>query len=89
MAVAEQGRILVDARKLAEAGDFENASKIAFTVLERAPNSALALHLIGYIYLHVEKPVLAYQFYRRALQVEQKHAEVWNNFGRAADELHL
>lgn len=89
MPIAEQGRILSDARRLAEAGDYENASKIAYTVLERAPNSALALHMLGYIYLQVDKQILAYQFYRRALQIEQRHAEIWNNFGRAADELHL
>lgn len=89
MPIAEQGRILSDARRLAEAGDYENASKIAYTVLERAPNSALALHMLGYIYLQVDKQILAYQFYRRALQIEQRQAEIWNNFGRAADELHL
>jgi tetratricopeptide (TPR) repeat protein len=89
MPIAEQGAILVDARRLAEAGDYESASRVAYQVLERAPNSALALHMLGYIYLQVDKQVLAYQFYRRALQIEQRHAEIWNNFGRAADELHL
>ena len=89
MPASEQNEILRDARKLAEEGDYERASQIAFRVLERAPNSALALHLLGYIYLMVDKQVMAYQFYRRALQVDSRHAEIWNNFGRAADELHL
>jgi len=88
MPMSEQAEVLADARQLAESGDFEKASKIAFSVLERAPNSPMALHMIGYIYLMVDKPVLAYQFYRRALQADARHAEVWNNFGRAADELH-
>ena len=89
MPASEQNAILKDARQLAEEGDYEKASQIAFQVLERAPNSALALHLLGYIYLMVDKQVLAYQFYRRALQVNASQPEIWNNFGRAADELHL
>ena len=70
MPMSEQAEVLADARQLAESGDFEKASKIAFSVLERAPNSPMALHMIGYIYLMVDKPVLAYQFYRRALQAD-------------------
>lgn len=89
MPLGEQNEILRDARNLAEEGDYEGASKIAFQVLERAPNSAMALHLLGYIYLMIDRQVMAYQFYRRALQVDSRHAEIWNNFGRAADELHL
>jgi len=86
--LSEQAAILKDAKELAEAGEYDKAADVAFKVLERAPNSAMALHMLGYIYLMVDRQVLAYQFYRRALQVDSQRAEIWNNFGRAADELH-
>lgn len=76
------------AKELAESSDFEKAVPIIYEVLQRDPNCAPALHLLGYVYLMADKQVFAYQIYRRALQIDARHAEVWNNFGRAADELH-
>ncbi len=76
------------AKELAEAGEYDRAMPLIYEALELDPNCAPALHLCGYVYLMVDKQVFAYQMYRRALQIEQGKAEIWNNFGRSADELH-
>jgi tetratricopeptide (TPR) repeat protein len=84
----EQMELLKPAKELVDAGKYDEAMPLLYQLLERMPNSAAALHMIGYVYLMADKQPFAYQMYRRALQIEPNRAEIWNNFGRAADELH-
>lgn len=74
-------------RDLSEAGDIDNAYRIADAHLKRNPESPAWMMAMTHILLQAEKPVVAYTMARRTTQIEPENAGVWLNLGMAARDL--
>jgi len=83
----ELQRIQVAIQDLLEKERYEDALPIINQVLEFLPNNAATLNFLGYTWLMGEKPAIAYQFFRRALQENPGNKSLWCNLGRAAHDL--
>lgn len=68
-------------------GDFGGAMPFLDIVLDDDPNCAPALNMQGYIALRKHHDAIAYQFLRRAVQLDPSRAPVWSNFGLSAHQL--
>lgn len=72
---------------LIEHEQYDTALPIINEVLEVYPDDAATLNFLGYIWLMGDKPALAYQYFRRALQEQPGNKSLWANLGRACHEL--
>ena len=77
------------ARTLAEEGDYERASAIAYKELKSNPNDYKWLTVMCYIMLATEKAAIGYQLARRVADLAPKEAAGWLNLGMAARDLRL
>jgi len=77
------------ARRLAEEGDYERASTIAYREIKNNPNSYEWLTVMTYILLATEKAAIAYQLARRVADLAPRQASSWLNLGMAARDLRL
>jgi len=66
---------------------YEDALPIINSVLEEHPDNAATLNFLGYTWLMGDKPAMAYQFFRRALQENPGNKSLWCNLGRACHDL--
>ena len=69
------------AHDLAEAGEPDEALRIASNVLNENPDEARALFLASYVFLQAERFGMAYNLLMRASQIVPKREQVWNNLG--------
>lgn len=76
------------AYELIQQRELEEAAHVSAALLEYDPNNAIALNFMGIIFLEEQRPELAYQYLRRALQENSDNAQIWSNFGMSAHELH-
>ena len=84
MALLPDPRSLLDSSLAAHrAGDLDAAAKGYRAVLDRVPDQADALHLLGLVRLSQGAPVEAEELIRRALKRSKGVAEIWNSLGNA------
>jgi tetratricopeptide (TPR) repeat protein len=84
MALLPDPRTLLDSALAAHrAGDFDAAAKGYRAVLERVPDQADALHLLGLVRLSQGAASEAEVLIRRALKRSKAVAEIWNSLGNA------
>ena len=69
--------------------DYENAMPLIYAVLENYPEDPPTLNFLGYIWLMGDKPALAYQMFRRALQESPGNKALWTSLGRACHEMDM
>lgn len=58
-------------------------------LLVEDPNDPVALHFLGYTYMAGEKYAIAYNLFRRLIQIKPESEGVWANLGKCASELHF
>ena len=84
MALLPDPRTLLDSALAAHrAGDLDAAAKGYRAVLERVPDQADALHLLGLVRLSQGTAAEAEELIRRALKRSKGVAEIWNSLGNA------
>lgn len=87
---ADKLKELASARDILESGR-PNAVDAAWAIckkyLQADPNDSHALLIAGYIYEKAQNSTVAYQFYRRLMELEPKEASSYINFGRIAEDL--
>ena len=84
MALLPDPRTLLDSALAAHrAGDLDAAVKGYRAVLDRVPDQADALHLLGLVRLSQGAAVEAEELIRRALKRSKGVAEIWNSLGNA------
>ena len=69
--------------------DYESAMPLIYAVLEHYPEDPPTLNFLGYIWLMGDKPALAYQMFRRALQENPGNKALWTSLGRACHEMDM
>lgn len=69
--------------------DPDEAHRQARLLLDKDPDDAQALFLIGMIEARAERFGLAYNVFRRVVELKPERAEAWNNVGMALEGLHL
>jgi len=69
------------AHDLAEAGEPDEALRVASNVLNENPDEARALFLASYVFLQAERWGMAYNVLMRAATLVPKREQVWNNLG--------
>lgn len=79
-------RELDRAGELAEAGNHEEALRIASKLLDDNFDDPKVLFLVGYILIQTEKPGLAFQMLKRASDVSPSVAAIWVNMGKCFHE---
>lgn len=81
---------LAAAKQALDQDKFEDALPLVMSVLREDVDNPYALHLLGWTYMKSGEAYLplAYQIYRRAVNLYPKRREMWNNLSRCADELH-
>lgn len=83
----EVKKILMACHELMQQKKYNDAMPLLEIVLDDDPNNAIALNMTGYVYLMIHDDVMAYQFLRRAVQIEPNRAPAWSNFALAAQHL--
>jgi len=71
----------------AESGDYEGATQVLGPYLDSEPNDPRALYIMGYVFLKLEKPGLAYQVMTRAVELVPQMAAAWHNLGKTCYEM--
>jgi len=69
------------AHDLAEAGEPDEALRVASNVLNENPDEARALFLASYVFLQAERWGMAYNVLMRAATLVPRREQVWNNLG--------
>lgn len=69
--------------------DPDEAHRQARLLLDKNPEDALALFLLGTIEAKAERFGLAYNLFRRVTEIKPDRAEGWNNVGMALEGMHL
>lgn len=69
--------------------DPDEAVRRCYALLDKNPEDALALFLIGSVYAKAERFGLAYNMFMRVVEIRPERAEAWNNVGMALEGLHL
>lgn len=72
---------------LIEHDDFDNAIPLIYAVLENYPDDAPTIHFLGYIWLLSGKEALAYQMFKRAVELQPNNKALWTSLGRAYHEM--
>jgi len=80
---------LARAQDLTEAGQVDEAYRIANRYLKFSPNDPEFLTVMVHVMLQSDKIVIAYALARRVVQILPKAAGGWLNMGRAAADLSL
>jgi Flp pilus assembly protein TadD len=62
---------------------------LIYAVLENYPEDPPTLNFLGYIWLMGDKPALAYQMFRRALQESPGNKALWTSLGSACHEMDM
>ncbi len=70
-----------------EKGREDEALKLCQSLLEEDPEDPIPLFLMGQLYSRAEKWGLAWQFYKRVLELSPSRAEPWSNLGMCAEGL--
>ena len=79
--------LLKAAHELVVKGDYDTAWPLLDTLIDRNPNDAAVLNLMGYVAMQKGNDNLAYQLLKRATDEAPNIAMVWTNFGLAAQHL--
>jgi len=83
----ELHRIQVAIQDLLQKDQYDDAVPIIYSVLEHYPDNPACLNFLGYAWLMGDKPAVAYQFFRRALQEQPDNKSLWCNLGRSYHEM--
>ena len=81
--------LLNHAQDLAEAGEYDDAYRIANKCLKNEPNNSQWLNVMAHLMLETDKPSLAYQLARRVCDLAPKDSVGWLNLGVACREMRL
>lgn len=65
--------------------DPDEAHRILSAVLDEEPDNALALFCVGHIYVKAEKYGMAYNLFKRVVQLAPHREHGWNNLGLCID----
>ena len=79
--------VLLAIHELLQKNEFDTAMPLIYEVLDLYPNNAMALNFLGYVWLMADKPAIAYQMYRRALQEAPTNKVIWTSLGKACHEM--
>lgn len=71
------------------AEDPDEAHRRSRALLDKDPDDAQALFMLGVIEAKAERFGLAYNLFRRVVDLKPNRAEAWNNVGMALEGLHL
>ncbi|MCK4514664.1 MAG: tetratricopeptide repeat protein, partial [Spirochaetaceae bacterium] len=71
--------LLIRARNAFRLQDYETARKLVRQMLEEHPDSVTATILMGIIAGRTDKPGEAIKLFKRALELDPKSAEAYNN----------
>lgn len=63
--------------------DPDHVAAECYRLLDKDPEDALALFLLGHVYAMAERFGLAVNMFRRVVQIKPTRAEAWNNLGMA------
>ncbi len=78
---------LEHAQDLAEAGELDDAYRLADKALKEDPNNLRWLMVMTYLMLQSEKPVLAYHLAKRCTDIAPREAGAWMNRGMSCRDL--
>ena len=79
--------VLKAAHELVQHGDYDTAVPLLDELLDRDPNDPAVLNLMGYVAMQKGNDTMGYQFLKRATDEAPQQAQVWTNFGLAAQHL--
>lgn len=79
-------RKVEEARRLSEAGQYQESMQLANEVLSERFDDPIALFIVGYCLLKTERYGLAYNIFRRVADLNQTRSEPWNNAGMCHQE---
>lgn len=77
---------LEEIKQLAEKGEYAESMAMAMQCVDEDFDDALALFMVGYNLLKMEKFGLAYNVFRRVAVLQPNRAEPWNNAGMCHQE---
>jgi len=79
--------LLRHAQDLANAGNYDEAYRLADKCLKNDPNDAQWLNVMTHLMLETEKPTLAYQLAKRVTELAPKYSAGWLNMGVACRDM--